>query len=205
MNIKSIETQYKGYRFRSRLEARWAVFFDALGLKWEYEKEGFEFDDGTRYLPDFWLPQLGVWVEIKGEKPDEKIQKLMSNFRNRSNAICLFWGLPGENPGEIYCFDLSDSGGGAFDFECIFYLRQRAFYRTERSLELSLLLLDRRVRNYYSDWDFENRLDVKNLNDLVPSFETQGWSIEIKIEPNLIDEFACQKARAARFEFGEGG
>lgn len=25
-----IETEYKGYRFRSRLEARWAVFFDTL-------------------------------------------------------------------------------------------------------------------------------------------------------------------------------
>lgn len=42
MDIKPIETLYKGYRFRSRLEARWAVFFDALGLKWEYEKEGFD-------------------------------------------------------------------------------------------------------------------------------------------------------------------
>lgn len=30
--MKAIETRYKGYRFRSRLEARWAVFFDALGL-----------------------------------------------------------------------------------------------------------------------------------------------------------------------------
>lgn len=33
--IKPIETKYKGYRFRSRLEARWAVFFDALGISWE--------------------------------------------------------------------------------------------------------------------------------------------------------------------------
>ncbi len=30
--IKAIETRYKGYRFRSRLEARWAVFFDALSV-----------------------------------------------------------------------------------------------------------------------------------------------------------------------------
>lgn len=40
--IKAIKTEYKGYRFRSRLEARWAVFFDALGVRWEYEKEGYE-------------------------------------------------------------------------------------------------------------------------------------------------------------------
>lgn len=41
-NIKAIETLYNGYKFRSRLEARWAVFFDAVGSKWEYEKEGFD-------------------------------------------------------------------------------------------------------------------------------------------------------------------
>lgn len=43
--IKAIETSYKGYRFRSRLEARWAVFFDALGIEWEYEKEGYDLAD----------------------------------------------------------------------------------------------------------------------------------------------------------------
>lgn len=62
-----IQTAYKGYNFRSRLEARWAVFFDHLGVKWEYEPEGFEID-GQRYLPDFRTisPQrLVSWYEIK--------------------------------------------------------------------------------------------------------------------------------------------
>ncbi len=66
--IKAIETHYKGYRFRSRLEARWAVFFDALGLQWEYEPEGFVLADGTPYLPDFRVtsPQgLITWYEVK--------------------------------------------------------------------------------------------------------------------------------------------
>lgn len=72
MNIKAIETVYKGYRFRSRLEARWAVFFDALGIEWEYEKEGFDLGDGDKYLPDFWLPQRKCWVEIKGPNPGDK-------------------------------------------------------------------------------------------------------------------------------------
>ena len=58
MEIKAIETEYNGYRFRSRLEARWAVFFDAAKIKYEYEPEGFELADGTRYLPDFYLPEL---------------------------------------------------------------------------------------------------------------------------------------------------
>ena len=35
MSIKAIETKYNGFRFRSRLEARWAIFFDSIGLKYE--------------------------------------------------------------------------------------------------------------------------------------------------------------------------
>lgn len=59
MTIQSIETVYNGYKFRSRLEARWAVFFDHLDIKWFYEHEGYETPHG-RYLPDFWLPDVSV-------------------------------------------------------------------------------------------------------------------------------------------------
>jgi hypothetical protein len=71
--MKATETHYKGYRFRSRLEARWAVFFDALSVPWEYEPEGFETPEGW-YLPDFKItPRLAgqvalsepIYVEIK--------------------------------------------------------------------------------------------------------------------------------------------
>lgn len=74
MDIKAIETVYNGYRFRSRLEARWAVFFDALGIEYEYEPEGFDLANGMRYLPDFKLlnwrgrdsqNEECLWVEIK--------------------------------------------------------------------------------------------------------------------------------------------
>lgn len=68
MTIKAINTVYAGYKFRSRLEARWAVFFDAMHLDWEYEPEGFELESGARYLPDFRVktPQgLDVWYEVK--------------------------------------------------------------------------------------------------------------------------------------------
>jgi hypothetical protein len=67
--LKAIETVYNGYRFRSRLEARWAVFFDELGVKYEYEKEGFDLD-GVWYLPDFWLPGQKAWIEIKPKLDD---------------------------------------------------------------------------------------------------------------------------------------
>lgn len=65
MKIKPIETIYSGYRFRSRLEARWAVFFDTLGIKYDYEMEGFDLGDKIYYLPDFWLPDLNMFAEVK--------------------------------------------------------------------------------------------------------------------------------------------
>ncbi len=65
--IKAIETSYKGYRFRSRLEARWAVAFDAMGIKWEYENQSFWVAPFVGYMPDFWLPKTKTWVEVKGD------------------------------------------------------------------------------------------------------------------------------------------
>lgn len=67
-NITAIPTKYAGCHFRSRLEARWAVFFDTIGIAWQYEPEGYELD-GKRYLPDFWLPQIKTWYEVKGRSP----------------------------------------------------------------------------------------------------------------------------------------
>ncbi len=64
-NVKPIETKYNGYRFRSRLEARWAVFFSTAQISYEYELEGFSLPSGTAYLPDFYLPEFDVYVEIK--------------------------------------------------------------------------------------------------------------------------------------------
>ena len=77
--MKAIETVYNGYRCRSRAEARFMVMMDSLGIKYTYEPEGFEFKDGTRYLPDFYLDEQGAYLEIKGvmnEKDEHKIKQL---------------------------------------------------------------------------------------------------------------------------------
>lgn len=65
MKAKPIQTRYAGHLFRSRLEARWAVLFDAAGIEWEYEVQGYELASGWWYLPDFWLPQVMMWAEVK--------------------------------------------------------------------------------------------------------------------------------------------
>jgi len=61
----AIDTYYAGCHFRSRLEARWAVLLDHLGVSWLYEPQGFDMH-GVKYLPDFYLPQRQIWLEIKG-------------------------------------------------------------------------------------------------------------------------------------------
>lgn len=71
MNTKPIQTAYKGYNFRSRLEARWAVFFDQLNIPYEYEPEGYNLGNGYYYLPDFRINDF--FIEVKpGEEPTEE-------------------------------------------------------------------------------------------------------------------------------------
>ena len=83
-NITPIPTKYNGVEFKSRLEARWAVFFDYLNIHWEYEPEGFKLDNKNNadsyYCPDFLIrtPQgKDMWVEIKPHniKQSDKFDK----------------------------------------------------------------------------------------------------------------------------------
>lgn len=82
--IKSIQTEYNGYHFRSLTEARWAIFFDELGIKYMYEPEGYEMSDGTKYLPDFYLPESETFFEAKGIMTDidmHKIEQLQEDLK----------------------------------------------------------------------------------------------------------------------------
>lgn len=88
--FRALETGYKGYKFRSRTEARWAVFFDHLNYQWFYEHQGYAIPEEGQYLPDFWIPRFrkmsyagvdgpvtveSAFIEVKGEyPPDDKIR-----------------------------------------------------------------------------------------------------------------------------------
>lgn len=95
MNIKPIETRYAGCRFRSRLEARYAVLFDKLGIRWEYEVQGYlvgEEDNRRPYLPDFWLPNDRLWVEVKGAENALDVELIR-------DAVIPHGGLPADPTG----------------------------------------------------------------------------------------------------------
>jgi hypothetical protein len=89
--LKPIETRFDGFRFRSRLEARWAIFFKRLGLEYEYEPEGFDLGYGELYLPDFRVSSskgFDHWYEVKrvGVESDRKFQAFKSKCRDREGV-----------------------------------------------------------------------------------------------------------------------
>jgi len=94
---------YRGVQMRSRLEGKWAVFFDALGIPWEYEPKRFYLSGDRSYLPDFRLWGC-VYAEAKpafkgAEACDPRLTPPM--FMKwadvtREHKIDLFqlWGVP---------------------------------------------------------------------------------------------------------------
>lgn len=95
-NPAAIETNYAGRLFRSRLEARWAVFYDAIRIPWVYEPEGFQFANGVLYLPDFYLPSVDAYMEIKPVRPSQReFDKCGWLAAHTQKSVFLFWGMVG--------------------------------------------------------------------------------------------------------------
>lgn len=100
--MKPIQTNYKNNKFRSRLEARYAVFFDEIGLRWIYENEGYILKNGMWYLPDFYLPELDCFAEVKptDNLSNEEMEKIKSFGEEK--AIILLVGVPSSKPIRIF-------------------------------------------------------------------------------------------------------
>jgi hypothetical protein len=115
--IKAIETRYAGYRFRSRLEARWAVFFDVAEMDWEYEPQGLEVRTTRgriKYLPDFWLETSGQWAEVKGYLDTDAMVRLHALASamaqcSEGNDMVIFGDIPRLNsilwPAQLHSHD----------------------------------------------------------------------------------------------------
>lgn len=195
-DLKPIETVYNGYRFRSRTEARWAVFFDALGLKWEYEKEGFDLGKAGCYLPDFWLPGLKLWVEVKGELTWVSHEsggfkyavspqlELCETFRNAQMwPIACVVGQPGNERVWFFATDATDGSAGAYMDEdsCWCVSNGRV------TLDVHICRDDRNI--FTQDWE------------PLPWFKD---SFRHGCDRAPIEQ-AYRAARSARFEYGEKG
>jgi hypothetical protein len=88
-------TRYKDLFFRSKTEALWASIFEALDAAFDYEPETFSLSDGSFYVPDFFLRDLQVWVEIKFDLPSElEISKISQLCLKTSMPCFIFAGRP---------------------------------------------------------------------------------------------------------------
>jgi hypothetical protein len=129
--IPAIETKYKGYNFRSRLEARWAVFFDALEIPWQYELEGYDLGVHGKYLPDFFLPTVylrsmkskGVWLEIKPIFPEDEVEKFQELGNVTGIPVAIAVGMPmiggcGVDPSESQLYQISPWWDNCMQWMC---------------------------------------------------------------------------------------
>ena len=177
-NIKPIETVYNGYRFRSRLEARWAVFFRAVGLDYQYEPEGFEMD-GIRYLPDFYLPSIDRWFEIKGKPLSVEEIKKCEEFCLRKDNYGIKFSIA-IGPPQPVALQFEESG-----YEACFGIEEYAWqWPSARFPEEYRIHEDKLVEEeYYS------------------RFGLGIWVVPETDQSKVLE--ACRLAREARFEYGE--
>lgn len=214
--IKPIETVYNGYRFRSRLEARWAVFFDAAGIKYEYEPEGFELSDGTRYLPDFYLSEYDWYVEVKAprETAKEEIERASKFIGNEIKVLLLLGNIPPKtdkdayhysalyfNPvqEEIMCRRVLINLGGAADQDPYTYLCFTTFLAVDRCAEKPF---------YPALRNIEHTLSAIHDRDMYQKYENSdhAYCDSFIYEDDGGQQFinnCYDKARQARFEHGE--
>ena len=193
--MKAIETEYNGYRFRSRLEARWAVFFDKMGIRYEYEPEGLVLSDGTYYLPDFYLPDFHCYFEVKRaglgkEETRVAIDKISAGWTADEWAGVICFGDPVDDRLLIFCQETDDGGGGGYDEIVTFGFDPRTGNPT-------LFAWDD-----YGDRVFWTSL-VEDDSAIIPMITNEGHTIKYDdvVTKRVIE--ARKAARQARFEHGK--
>ena len=85
--IEAKSTDYRKRTFRSRLEARWAVYFDNCPLvdQWAYEPRTFrDPETGWTYTPDFQIQvgrgEICGWMEVKPILPTQDAVENLHRF-----------------------------------------------------------------------------------------------------------------------------
>ena len=97
---ETVPTSYAGCRFRSRLEARWAVFLTTAGIRWDYEPRVLAIHIPRRhrvfpYLPDFWLPAAGQYAEAKGFLFNDGFRRLLDIANGLKHDLVVLGHIPG--------------------------------------------------------------------------------------------------------------
>jgi len=100
-----VATEYNGTLFRSRLEARWAVFLTTAGIEFDYERYLIRARDYSyRGVPDFTLPgRLPFFAEVKGFAPPGIVIRLFALARVVSAGVVVLGHIPGPTESRWPC------------------------------------------------------------------------------------------------------
>jgi len=226
--LKAIETSCDGYLFRSRPEVRWAIFLNALNIKFEYEKKGYQLDAGW-YLPDFWLPDLKIWIEVKGGEPiqrdidrlnelclkSERLGIIVGSpwgihndeqwlFPFKGDVFYCLWSYLRDNPGKGVNNNNNNNNNNNTDIECkiLFnYFGRLAFPNSS----------DGNIITGYSYDNFFHLLEQQLINKKLPEMSNMECNIHYSVfEPiqrqiqNNIKKVSLA-AKQAHFEHGQNG
>ena len=77
--------KYKGIWMRSTWEVKYAKYLDRRGTKWLYESKTFDLGE-VSYTPDFYLPEINTYIEIKGYWRDDAKLKF-DLFKSKYSGI----------------------------------------------------------------------------------------------------------------------
>lgn len=192
--IKAIETYYNGYKFRSRLEARWAVFFRTANIEYQYEPEGYVLEDGRCYLPDFYLPEYRCYVEIKPKEITsiETVKRNLVSLVQDNNYIAMLCvGDPMDNDITVFCADVTDSSAGISSIGWSGCFSECSTNGIDNNVNLCVGSKNERCDREFLSGSYQE------ISSLVNIATVSCWDDEI--------DMAKRKARQARFEFGEQG
>jgi hypothetical protein len=180
----AIPTRYEGYLFRSRLEAKRAVFFKRLGLRWGYETQGYVVD-GTPYLPDFKLILPGdriAFAEVKDDAADwhegRHVRLCRALSRETGWPVILLVGVPSYRAYHRFTPDLAENA-----FQAVFFRDYEPKIEVAGEYWWQYITVDEQTGAL--DFPFDDQQARKAFG--------QG----------LVD--AVRAARSARFEHGASG
>ncbi len=111
--MRPLATNYGGLRLRSRTEARWCVFMDLAGIRFNYELEGHRVGREA-YLPDFMLPDLGAYLEVKGAEPTDQERERCRLLAQGAQAKVLLAVGPPEERFSLLVFDRDGERAGRY-------------------------------------------------------------------------------------------
>jgi hypothetical protein len=181
-----------------------------MGIEWEYEKEGYETQLGW-YLPDFWLPGVDAFAEVKGSQHScFEISKCNSVSVNTGKSFVFLDGVPSLSPYVIIRPDhkatsFREAMVGVTNLQVLFneYLQRPHFvvwaHKHDDAEGLTCMLHNQRKVPFGQAGRAVGDLMRRRHTDICKSCMLKFTN------PTQLVGNAISAARSARFEHGERG